>query len=72
MDLSAFPAEVTKTLVQGLIGASEGPPSLENATTSSRIAILGVLSFYFIGTVLLMVPITWVYMHTHPIPTGAA
>lgn len=65
-DLNTLPQEVTKTLVEGLMGASEGPPSLEQADTSSRLAILGVLSFYFIGTVLLMVPITWVYMRTNP------
>jgi hypothetical protein len=66
MELAPRSGEITQTIVDGLFGVAEGPPSLEYATTSGRIAILGVLSFYFVGTVLLMVPITWVYMHTHP------
>lgn len=58
--------EVTRTIIEGLLESSGKPPALEQETLRSRIAILGVLSFSFLSTVTLMIPITWVYMHTHP------
>lgn len=62
----ALSGEVTRTIIEGLLESSGQPPALEHETLRSRIAILGVLSFSFLSTVTLMIPITWVYMHTHP------
>jgi uncharacterized membrane protein (DUF485 family) len=57
--------EVTQTLIEGLLEESGRRPSLEQKTFTSLAAVLGVLSFSFVCTVALMVPITWTYMHTH-------
>jgi len=58
--------EFTRTFIEGLLESGAGPPSLDIASTGARLAMLGILSLYFLGTILLMVPITWVYMYTHP------
>lgn len=66
-DQGGLPAgEVTQTLIEGLLEASGRRPSLEQKTFTSLAAVLGVLSFSFFCTVALMLPITWVYMYTHP------
>jgi len=57
--------EITRTVIEGMFAEGGGPPSLEFGSTEGRVGVLFVLSFYFIGTVLLMVPITWVYMYTN-------
>jgi hypothetical protein len=59
------PDEVTQTLIEGLLEESGRRPSLEQRTFTSLAAVLFVLSFSFMCTVALMIPITWVYMHTH-------
>jgi hypothetical protein len=61
----APPGEITQTLIEGLLKESGRRPSLEQTTFASLAAVLGVLSFSFVCTVALMIPITWVYMHTH-------
>lgn len=62
----AAPAgEITQTLIEGLLKESGHRPALEQKTFSSLAAVLLVLSFSFACTVALMLPITWVYMHTH-------
>lgn len=59
------PDEITQTLIEGLLEESGRRPSLEQKTFTSLAAVLFVLSFSFACTVALMIPITWVYMHTH-------
>jgi hypothetical protein len=62
---AAPPSEITQTLIEGLLKESGHRPALQQKTFSSLAAVLFVLSFSFACTVALMVPITWVYMHTH-------
>lgn len=59
------PDEITQTLIEGLLQESGRRPSLAQKTFTSLAAVLFVLSFSFMCTVALMIPITWVYMHTH-------
>jgi hypothetical protein len=59
-------SEISRTFIEGLLDSSGRPPSLERESMSSRLAILAVLAIFFTSTVLHMVPITWVYMYTHP------
>jgi hypothetical protein len=59
------PDEITQTLIEGLLEASGRRPSLEQSSFTALAAVLGVLSFSFVCTVALMVPITWTYMYTH-------
>lgn len=61
----AAPDEITQTLIEGLLEESGRRPSLEQRTFTSLAAVLFLLSFSFICTVALMIPITWVYMQTH-------
>ncbi len=61
----AAPDEITQTLIEGLLEESGRRPSLEQRTFTSLAAVLFVLSFSFLCTVALMLPITWVYMYTH-------
>ncbi|MBK6280208.1 MAG: hypothetical protein IPF57_19855 [Gammaproteobacteria bacterium] len=64
--LAARSGEITRTIVEGLFNSQGRPPSLKYELITGRLAILGVLLVFFAGAVLLMVPITWVYMYTHP------
>ena len=64
-DPAVTQSEVTQTLIEGLLESSGRRPSLEQKTFTSLAAVLFVLSFSFACTVALMLPITWVYMHTH-------
>ena len=64
--LAARSGEITHTIVEGLFNSQGRPPSLKYELITGRLAILGVLMVFFAGAVLLMVPITWVYMYTHP------
>ena len=60
-------SEITRTLIEGLLDSSSGrPPSLEQDSLSSRLALLGLLGIFFMSSIFLMVPITWTYMYTHP------
>jgi NADH:ubiquinone oxidoreductase subunit 3 (subunit A) len=59
-------AEISETLIEGLFNSTGRPPSLDHASTGGQLAVLTVLFVCFTGTVLLMLPITWVYMNTHP------
>jgi len=65
-DFAENNGEITQTFIESLFESSGQPPSLAYSTAAGRLAVLGVLAFFFLGTVALMLPITWVYMYTHP------
>lgn len=65
-EVAARSGEITHTLIEGIFDSSGKPPSMQLDSIGGRLAVLGVLVVFFVGAVLLMVPISWVYMYTHP------
>lgn len=65
--LASKAGDITHTIVQGLFDTPGRSPSQKFELITGRLAILGVLLVFFVGAVLLMIPITWVYMYTHPL-----
>ncbi len=64
--LAAKAGEITHTIAEGLFDTKGRSPAQKFELVTGRLAILGVLMVFFLGAVLLMIPITRVYMYTHP------
>jgi hypothetical protein len=74
----AFPGSLDRIAAKGLVDVSQGPTVLQDAltpTTTGTIFAAGSLAelaittvMILLGTLVLMMPVTWVYMSARPIP----
>lgn len=59
-------SEITQTFIKGLFASAKRPPVMAGGSIGTSLAVLAVLASFFVGTLALMLPITWTYMYTHP------